>query len=48
MPTRGNIGYYPDEIPKDVRVPAMAKVLTFGAYEIANLLSTILAPTVLP
>lgn len=34
-----DIGYYSDEIPKDVRVPAMAKVLTFGADEIAKLLS---------
>ncbi|HEY1779941.1 MAG TPA: DUF4365 domain-containing protein [Roseiarcus sp.] len=34
-----DIGYYSDEIPKDVRAPAIAKVLTFGTDEIAKLLS---------
>jgi hypothetical protein len=34
-----DLGYYSDEIPKDIRVPAVAKVLTFGPNEIAKLLS---------
>jgi hypothetical protein len=34
-----DIGYYFDQIPKDVRAPAIAKVLTFGRDEIAKLLS---------
>jgi hypothetical protein len=34
-----DIGYYPGQIPTAVRVPAIAKVLTFGPNEIAKLLS---------
>lgn len=34
-----DIGYYTDQIPSDVRGPAIAKVLTFGSDEIAKLLS---------
>lgn len=34
-----DLGYYSNEIPKEVRAPAIAKVLTFGANEIAKLLS---------
>lgn len=34
-----DLGYYSNEIPTDVRAPAISKVLTFGANEIAKLLS---------
>ena len=34
-----DIGYYSHEIPRHVRAPAMANVLTFGTDEIAKLLS---------
>ena len=34
-----DLGYYSNEIPKDIRGPAVAKVLTFGINEIAKLLS---------
>lgn len=34
-----DVGYYSDQIPTNVRAPAIAKVLTFGPDEIAKLLS---------